>query len=158
MHTEREGGPSRHVLEHISRHELDKTHDWVVIYHERMATRTGNGRVRTSGPLKDKRVVRGESWNVSNTMPVSVRQHPPLNSRRTYGEKHHPMLYLRAFQPAIEAFDPRPRSRCTGQMPGRSYAYVPKPKSSLLFMKARSFSRKMKSDDDERTQTFAPYL
>jgi DNA uptake protein ComE-like DNA-binding protein len=61
MHTEQEGWSFTAMYSNTSRaHELDKTHDWVVIYHERNGD---EGQVtvvsETSGPLKGRRVVRG---------------------------------------------------------------------------------------------------
>lgn len=61
MHTEQDGWSFTVMYSNTSRaHELSKTHDWVVIYHERGGD---EGQVtvvsETSGSLKGKRVVRG---------------------------------------------------------------------------------------------------
>jgi Holliday junction resolvasome RuvABC DNA-binding subunit len=61
LHTEREGWKFTALYSNTVRaHELDKTHDWVVLYYER------NGKedqatvvTETRGPLEGKRVVRG---------------------------------------------------------------------------------------------------
>lgn len=61
MHTERDGWDFTVLYSNTARaHDLDKTHDWVVIYYSRdgkesQATVVTGG----SGPLKGKRVVRG---------------------------------------------------------------------------------------------------
>jgi hypothetical protein len=61
MHTEQDGWSFTAMYSNSSRaHELGRTHDWVVIYHERGGD---EGQVtvvsETSGPLKGRRVVRG---------------------------------------------------------------------------------------------------
>jgi len=61
MHEEREGWSFTALYSNTARaHELDKTHDWVVIYYERNG-HEGQATVvnETNGPLAGKRVVRG---------------------------------------------------------------------------------------------------
>jgi len=61
MHAERDGWDLTALYSNTARaHELDKTHDWVVIYYDRDGDK-GQATVvtETSGPLEGKRVVRG---------------------------------------------------------------------------------------------------
>ncbi|MBI5957751.1 MAG: DNA-binding protein [Chloroflexi bacterium] len=75
MHTEQQEWSFTAMYSNTARtHDLDKTHDWVVIYHER----DGNeGQVtvvsETSGPLKGRRVVRGREVECLRFYSVSVR-------------------------------------------------------------------------------------
>lgn len=63
MHAERESWKFTALFSNTARaHELDKTHDWVVIYYEPTAggeERQNTVVTETSGPLEGKRVVRG---------------------------------------------------------------------------------------------------
>jgi DNA polymerase (family X) len=61
MHIERDGWDITALFSNTARaHELNRTRDWVVIYYERDYTEGQRTIVtETSGPLKDKRVVRG---------------------------------------------------------------------------------------------------
>lgn len=61
MHVERKGWSLTALFSNTARaHELNKTHEWVVIYYEHDDTEGQRTVVtETSGPLKDKRVVRG---------------------------------------------------------------------------------------------------
>ncbi|RPI97339.1 MAG: DNA-binding protein [Chloroflexi bacterium] len=61
MHTDQDGWSFTAMFSNTSRaHELEKTHDWVVIYYERGGDEDQVTVVtETSGPLKGKRVVRG---------------------------------------------------------------------------------------------------
>jgi Holliday junction resolvasome RuvABC DNA-binding subunit len=72
MHTEQDGWEFTALYSNTARaHDLDKTHDWVVLYYEN--GRKGQATVVTesSGPLEGKRVVRGRE----------------AECRRYYGEK-----------------------------------------------------------------------
>jgi Holliday junction resolvasome RuvABC DNA-binding subunit len=61
MHAEREDWKFTALYSNTKRaHELDKTHDWVVIYYERDGSeRQATVVTETSGPLEGRRVVRG---------------------------------------------------------------------------------------------------
>lgn len=61
LHTEREGWNFTALYSNTARaHELDKTHDWVVLYYERNGEEDQATVVtETRGPLEGKRVVRG---------------------------------------------------------------------------------------------------
>lgn len=63
MHVRRQGWDFTVLFSNTARaHELDKTHDWVVIYYEKDDHERQNTVVtETQGPLKGKRVVRGRS-------------------------------------------------------------------------------------------------
>lgn len=68
MHAEREGWKFTALFSNTARaHELDKTHDWVVIYYESSAggeERQNTVVTETSGTLEGKRVVRGREGEV----------------------------------------------------------------------------------------------
>lgn len=61
MHAERQGWDFTVLFSNTARaHELNKTHDWVVIYYDRDGNEQQNTVVtETSGPLAGRRVVRG---------------------------------------------------------------------------------------------------
>lgn len=79
MHTEQDGWSFTVMYSNTSRaHELGKTHDWVVIYHEHGGD---EGQVtvvsETSGPLKGQRVVRGREIECQRYY-VSLSQAPAV--------------------------------------------------------------------------------
>jgi hypothetical protein len=61
MRTERDGWTMSVLFSNTAQaHKLDKTHDWVVIYYQKDGPEAQCTVVtETSGPLKDKRVIRG---------------------------------------------------------------------------------------------------
>jgi len=61
MKTERDGWKFTALFSNTSRaHELDKTHDWVVIYYEKDGAQRQNTIITAQqGPLKGRRVIRG---------------------------------------------------------------------------------------------------
>ena len=82
LHTKQDGWTFTALYSNTAQaHQLDKTHDWVVIYYEKQDKERQNTIVtETQGALKGKRVVRGR--NLENRQYYAVKASPKRAKRQ----------------------------------------------------------------------------